>query len=138
LITQADKVFLTLAGGSENILTDAVSYQLTVDDSSVDAAVFSKADLTINGDGALTVNGSCKHGIVSKDDMVITGGTLTVSASSTGIEGKDCVKIIAGSVSVISGADGVRATNTEDAERGFVYIADGTLSNKRRYRRNSG
>ena len=56
------------------------------------AALYSKADLTINGTGALTVEGNYRHGVNSKDDLVVTGGTLTVTAKEDGLRGKDCVK----------------------------------------------
>lgn len=59
----ADKVFITLADGSENFLSDGDSYEIVDDGSTLDAALFSKEDLTINGNGSLTVNGNYKHGI---------------------------------------------------------------------------
>lgn len=62
----ADKVFITLADGSENFLSDGSSYEIVDDGSTLDAALFSKEDLTVNGSGSLTVNGNYKHGIVSR------------------------------------------------------------------------
>ena len=46
LVGSADKVFLTAAEGSENSISDGAGYTLNEGDTSVDAAVFSKADLT--------------------------------------------------------------------------------------------
>ncbi|MBQ8849612.1 MAG: carbohydrate-binding domain-containing protein [Clostridia bacterium] len=128
LIKTADKVFITLAEGSENSLSDGESYELSVDDTTVDAALFSKEDLTINGNGSLTVNGNYKHGIVSKDDTVITGGNISVTAKNVGIYGKDCVKLGGGAVTVNAGTDGVRSDNTEDTSRGYIYIENTMLS----------
>lgn len=128
IIKNADKVFITLADNSENTLSDASSYELTVDDSTVDGAIFSKADLTINGNGKLTVNGNYKHAVVSKDDLVIAGGTLNVKSKSSGIDGKDCVKIKDADITVNSGSDAIRSTNTDETDsRGFVYINSGTF-----------
>lgn len=80
-IKSADKVFITIKDGTKNTITDGTSYtDLADDESNVDAAIFSRADMTINGSGSLTVNGNMKNGIVSKDDLVITGGTITVNA----------------------------------------------------------
>ena len=93
VIKEADKVFITLADNSTNTLSDASSYSLTIDDSTVVSAIFSKPDLAIYGSGSLTVNGNHKHGIVSKDDLIITSGTINVSSKSSGIDGRDCVKI---------------------------------------------
>ena len=129
LIKQADKVFVTLADKTENTFSDNSSYSLTLDDSTVDGAIFSKADLTINGSGTLNVNGNYKHAIVSKDDMKITGGTLNVKSAGAGIDGKDCVKIKDATISVTSTTDAIRSTNVEDTTtKGFVYIESGTFN----------
>lgn len=128
VVESADKVFLTLADGSENILSDASDYTLTVDDSDVDAVIFSKDDLTINGTGTLVVNGQKKHGIVSKDDLVITGGNLQVTAVSCAINGKDNVRITGGVFTLQAGTDGIRSDNDEEEELGYIFISDGTFA----------
>lgn len=125
-IQSADKVFLTLASG--NTVSDGSGYTFTDGDTTVDAAIFSRADLTINGSGSLTVFGNCKHGIVSKDDLVVTGGTLEVTAQNVGLNGKDCVKLCGSTIQITAGSDGIRSDNNEDAERGYVYIESGSLS----------
>lgn len=127
LIAQADKVWITLAPQSENLLSDAQEYQAVLGETTLDAALFSKEDLTINGTGSLRVTGQYKHGIVSKDDLVITGGNITVKSAYTGIEGKDAVIIADGQVTVDAGTDAIRSTNTEDALRGFVAVSGGIL-----------
>lgn len=50
-IQQADKVFVTLAAGSQNTLADGASYTLAEGEDEPNAALYSKADLTINGTG---------------------------------------------------------------------------------------
>ncbi|MBR1810655.1 MAG: carbohydrate-binding domain-containing protein [Clostridia bacterium] len=121
----ADKVILTLAAGTVNSVADSASYTLDLDGSDADAAIFAKTDLTINGSGTLNVNGNYKHGVVSKDSLAITGGTINVTAVSTGIEGKDCVKAADATVSVTAGTDAIRSTNTDREDRGFVYLQSG-------------
>lgn len=37
------------------------------------AGIFAKCDLTLGGSGSLTVKDTVGHGIVSKDDLVVTG-----------------------------------------------------------------
>lgn len=127
-IQQADKVFVTLAAGSQNTLADGASYTLAEGEDEPNAALYSKADLTINGTGALTVEGNYRHGVNSKDDLVVTGGTLTVTAKEDGLRGKDCVKIADGSFTVTAGRDGVKSSNDEDPTRGFVSIDGGTFA----------
>lgn len=121
-IRSADKVFLTLAEDTANAVADGTDYSLSEDDSSVDGAVFSRADLCINGSGSLRVSGNFKHGIVSKDDLVIANCSLDVSAKKKGLNGKDCVKVSGGEIRIESGTDGIQSDNDGDADRGYVYL----------------
>ncbi|WP_170844292.1 carbohydrate-binding domain-containing protein [Ruminococcus albus] len=123
----ADKVYLLLENGTENKLTDGKEYSLA-DGENTDAAVFAKCDLTINGDGTLNVAGNYKHGIVSKDDLVVTGGNVTVNAVSSALSGKDSVKISAGTFDLTSGTDAVKSTNDEEEGKGIVSISGGTFT----------
>ena len=126
-VMAADKVFLTLAEGAKNTLTNGGEY-VDIDDNNIDAVIFSKADLTLNGSGSLTVNAQAGHGVVSKDDLIVTGGSYTISAASHGLSGKDCVAIAGGAFSITSGKDGIHAENSDDPSLGYLYIADGSYS----------
>lgn len=125
-VEQAKKVFLTLAAGTENTFSDGVAYNGTLAESGVDGAVYSRDDLTINGSGALTVNGAYRHGIVCNDDLVITGGTLTVNAAADGIHANDSVRFAEAGLTVSAGDDGITVSN--DAGTGYLYIASGSIS----------
>ena len=127
-IQQADKVFVTLADGTQNTLADGAAYELSEGEDEPNAALFSKDDLTINGTGALTVEGNYAHGVNSKDDLVVTGGAITVTAKEDGLRGKDCVKIADGSFAITAGGDGVKSNNDEDLTRGFVSVDGGTFA----------
>ena len=127
-IRSADKVFITAADGTENLLSDGTDYTLTDGETELDAAVFSRDDLTLNGAGTLTIHGNFKHGVVSKDDLVITVTSLTVEAENTALHGKDCVKISNAEVTVTAGTDGIRSDNGTDADRGFVSLANSTVT----------
>ena len=122
---QADKVFLTMAEGSENTIVS--NGTTTVDDSNIDGAIFAKDDLTINGTGSLNVT-SAAHGIVCKDDLVVTGGTYCITAEKQGFSGKDSVRIADGTFEIISGGDAIHSENEEDENKGFVYVADGNFT----------
>lgn len=127
-IQQADKVFVTLADGTQNTLADGASYELAEGEDEPNAALYSKADLTINGTGALSVEGNYRHGVNSKDDLVVTGGAIAVVAKEDGLRGKDCVKVADGSFAITAGGDGVKSSNDEDPTRGFVSIDGGTFT----------
>lgn len=125
-IKSADKVFITLAAGTENTIEDSDSYLLD-ENEEPSGAIFSKSDLTINGSGALTVNANFNNGIHSKDDLKITDGTITVASAGDGLKGRDCVAVGGGNISVYAAGDGIQSNNAEDAARGFVSIDGGTL-----------
>lgn len=127
-IKSADKVYITLGGNTENTLTDGTEY-IQSDDNTVDGVIFSKADLTINGEGSLNITGNYQNGIVSKDDLVITGGTFTITAVKDAINGKDCVKINGGSFTLSAATgNGIQSKNGEDSTQGYVYISGGDIT----------
>lgn len=126
-VKSADKVFITLAPDTENVLSNGCTYE-TVDDNNIDSAIFSKSDLTLNGSGSLKVTAKEGHGVVSKDDLVITGGTYNIEAASQGLSGKDSIRILDGDFTVTAGKDALHAENEDDKEKGFVYIAGGTFA----------
>lgn len=125
-VREADKVFITTASDSQNTLTNGGTYT-AIDDNNIDAAIFSKSDLTLNGAGSLTITAKAGHGVVSKDDLVLTSGTYQIDAASHGLSGKDSVRIASGSYTIVSGKDGIHAENADDTSLGFVYLADGAF-----------
>ena len=126
-ILEGDKIFITLTQGSENSLSSGDSFA-AVGDENVDGALYSKQDITLNGAGSLSVSSPAGHGIVGKDDVVITGGSYTLTAASHGIDANDSVRIRNASLIVEAGKDGVHVENTEDTTRGFFYMESGTLN----------
>lgn len=121
----ADKVFVTLAEGSENSLTVSDDYVQT-DDNNVDAVIFAKCDLTLNGNGNLTVKDTTGHGIVSKDDLVVTGGTYIIDSQDHCLNGKDSVRIADGTFTLTCDEDGIHAGN-DDQQDGYIYIEGGDI-----------
>lgn len=126
-VKSASKTFITLAEGSENILMNTAEFE-AIDDNNIDAVIFSKDDLALNGSGTLTINSENGHGIVSKDDLKITGGTYNITAASHALSGKDSVRIAAGTFNLVSGKDGIHSENADDSSKGYVYIAGGEFT----------
>ncbi len=126
-VKEADKVVITLAKGSENSLTSVGVFRQT-DGNGVDAAVFSKQDITFNGSGSLTVSSPSGHGITSKDDLVFTGGSYRVNAGLQAIDANDSIRIAKGtSFEITAGKDGLHAENNDDDSLGFIYLAGGSF-----------
>lgn len=127
-IPEADKVFITMAEGSSNSLAVTGAF-VDIDENSIDGTIYSKADLTLNGNGTLTIDCADGHGIVSKDDLIITSGIYLITADGgSGLSGKDCVLIADGDFTITASNDGIHSENTDDAARGYIYIADGTFT----------
>jgi hypothetical protein len=157
LVESADKLFLTLAPGSVNTLSDGAGRSdlpadvaastddaTGADDATGDAAtgsadasdehathdatLFSHDDLTINGSGSLTVNSASAHAIVSKDDLVICGGSFVLIAATDALQGKDCIKIADGDFTITAGDDALASTNSDEPDAaGFITIDGGSF-----------
>ena len=126
-IIEADKVFVTLAEGTENTLANGGTFT-SIDENNIDGVVYSKQDLTFNGTGSLTVTSPAGHGIVCKDDLVFTGGTYTVNSASHGLDANDSVRIAGASFEIDAGKDVIHCENTDDTSKGFIYISSGTVN----------
>lgn len=126
-VKSAEKVFVTLAEGAQNTLRNTDEY-VAIDDNNIDAVIFAKSDLTLNGTGSLTIVSAEGHGIVSKDDLKITGGTYDIIAAGHALSGKDSVRIADGTFILTAEKDGIHAENADDEEKGYIYIADGDFA----------
>lgn len=124
-IRDAEKVVIYLAAGSVNTLTDGSSYS-TADEPN--AALYSKSNLTIFGEGSLTVNGNYNDGIASKDGLIVDSGTITVNAVDDGIRGKDYLIVKDGNITIKSGGDGLKSDNDTSNAYGFIAITTGTFN----------
>jgi len=127
-IKDAGKVVVSLEEGTENMLVDGESYILETDGDEPDATLFSKADLTINGTGTLTIDANYKDAIASKDTLKIVEGNIIVDAADDGIRGKDLVAIKDGNVTITAAGDGIKSTNMQDQGMGFVCIENGVFN----------
>lgn len=126
-ILEADKVFVTLAAGTENTISNGGAFN-DIDDNNVDGTVFSRQDVTFNGSGSLTIHSPAGHGIVCKDDLVFTSGTYIVDATSHGLDANDSIRAANAVFTIDSGKDGMHAENSDDEDKGFIYIESGTFT----------
>ena len=126
-VVNADEVILYSASGTTNTIGDGADYTATGEDDP-DAVVYSKADLTIAGEGTLKVKGNHEDGIHTSDGLVIASGTLEVNAANTGIKGKDYVDILGGTINVTAQQDGIKSTNDTDEGQGWTRLSNGTVT----------
>ncbi|MCD8082472.1 MAG: carbohydrate-binding domain-containing protein [Clostridiales bacterium] len=122
------KVILTLAEGTENLVSDGTSYVLEEGEDEPDSPIFVKGDLTINGSGSLSVQGNYQSGIRSKGNLLIVSGTIAVDCQDDGIKGKDSLVILDGDLKIRSVKDGLKSNNDESDEVGYIWIDGGTIA----------
>lgn len=125
-VKAADKVFVT-STDSKNYMEVSGSYAAD-GDTNLDAVIFSRADLTLNGTGSLDIVSNEGNGISSKDDLKITGGVYTIHSSADALEANDAILIHDGTITIDSDKDALHSENDEDASLGNIYIEGGTLN----------
>ena len=126
-VVSAAEAMIYTAAGTTNTVADEANYTATGDDDP-DAAIYSTANLTLTGEGSLSVEGSYEEGIHTTGGLVIASGTLEVNAANTGIKGKDYVDITGGIVNVTAAQDGIKSTNTDDESLGFTRLSAGSVT----------
>lgn len=127
-VKSAKNVCITLVTGTVNTISDNSEYTYEDGENEPAAAVYSKADLTINGDGELIVNANYDKGIHSKDDLKIISGKITVNSVGDAIKGKDCLLIKDGEITITTGVDGLKSNNNTNEEKGYVIIEGGKIN----------
>lgn len=127
-IVDAEKAMIVVDDYTKNSVTDGSSYILPdVESGEPNATIFSKCDLTIYGNGILSVDANYKDGIASKDGLIITSGTINVNAVDDGIRGKDYLIVKDGNITVDAGSVGLKSTNDNDATMGYITIENGVI-----------
>jgi hypothetical protein len=125
-VKAADKVFVTSTGSKNHM---EVSGSFVADgDTNLDAVIFSKADITLNGNGTLEIESKQGNGISSKDDVKITGGVYNIISAADAIEANDAILINDGTITIDTGKDALNSKNDEDASLGYIYIKNGALN----------
>lgn len=130
-VENAKRVTVRLQSGTENEMQSGQEVEITADtaadESASGGAVYARDDLTITGEGALTVRGYINNGIQTSNDLVIEGGVITVQAVNNGLKGKDSVTITGGEITLITGGDGIKSDSTDSEEDGTVTISGGSF-----------
>ena len=122
-VEQAEKVFLTLAAGTENSMV-TTGFSAEAVENGEDGTVFARDDLTVNGSGSLVVSSPQAHGIVGNDDLKIAGGSLTVEAALDTLHANDSLHLANAVLVLTAGDDGLTVTGEEST----FYLESGELT----------
>lgn len=122
--TSAGHVYLTLAEGTTNSLSDSSSNS----DEKANAALFSKVNLIINGSGTLNVDGKKSNAIKANDTLHITGGTFNITSVGDAFNVNDELNITGTTMTIYAKEDGVKVDNDDDMTVGNMYLANNTIT----------
>ncbi len=122
-VKSADKCFVTSLGNNNLSVNNSFAAD---GETNTDAVIFSKADLTLNGTGSLTILSAAGNGITSKDDMKITGGSYDITSTLHAIEANDSISVYQGTFTITTNKDGFHCENDDGA--GSIYIRDGSFT----------
>lgn len=128
-IPNADKAMIVLSENSDNYLSDGTSYSSSgLDEDEPNAVIFSMVDLTIYGNGNLSIDGNYNDGIVSKDGLIISSGNINISSVDDGIRGKDYLIFYGGDIDIEAGGIGLKSDNSDDETKGYITVEDGVFN----------
>ena len=122
-VENADKLFVTTISNSSLTVTNMFESS----NDKIDAVIYSKDDLTLNGIATLTVNSS-ETAIKCNDDLTITSAEYIINAQKKGIDANNSIAIANGIFTINAKTDGLHAENNDDDSLGYIYIADGTFN----------
>ncbi|MBR1658702.1 MAG: carbohydrate-binding domain-containing protein [Oscillospiraceae bacterium] len=123
-VEQADKVFLTMAEGTENSFTSGTQYSEAALADNTGGVIFARDDLTINGAGSLSLTAGYKHGIDANDELVLAGGSITVTCPQDALHVNDQCNLRDTALTVHAGDDGIHSDTSVYIESGTVTIAE--------------
>ena len=122
-VENADKLFVTTISNSSLTVTNMFESS----NDKIDAVIYSKDDLTLNGIATLTVNSS-ETAIKCNDDLTITSAEYFINSQKKGIDANNSIAIANGIFTINAKTDGLHAENNDDDSLGYIYIADGTFN----------
>ncbi|MCW3983223.1 MAG: carbohydrate-binding domain-containing protein [Candidatus Bathyarchaeota archaeon] len=122
-ILNSEKTIIILEANTQNHLTYTSSST-----TEPNAALYSKDDLTIYGDGTLSVTSTYNDGITSNDGLILKSGTVTVNAQDDGVRGKNYLIVEGGKITVTAGENAFISDNTADSTKGYVSMSSGTVT----------
>lgn len=118
------KVTLTLVDGTNNRLIDGTDYQY-VDGEDMKATFFSEGNMDISGYGLLEIRGKNKHALCIDGSLNMSNGTIHIKeAASDGLHTNDEILISGGNLTIRSTGDGIDCESTTET----IELTGGDIS----------
>jgi hypothetical protein len=130
-VKSANKTVITLETDSNNSISDTRASKSDSDDDEDDTpngAIYSDDDLTINGDGSLTITANYGNGIATKDNLRVSGGSVTINASNHALKGNDSVTIKDCTLNLTCVGDGIKSKSSDSDDKGYIVIESGDIT----------
>ena len=124
LVESASKVIITLADNSENEFRDSTEYDGY---KQYQSCIFSKSDITINGNGIIYVYGNYKDGIRTKDYIKTKSTNIKIKCKRDGIRANDGIMISNSNILIECEGNGLR-TRSIKKNKGFIDVGDSSIS----------
>ena len=116
-------MFITLADGTTNSISVSADAQ-TIDVDEVNGAIYSKDDITINGNGTLNVTSDKTSAIVGNDDVKLVSGTINATGGKHAIKGNDTISVKDAVITANAAKDGLHSDGNINIVGGNVNIAN--------------
>jgi len=127
-VKSAEKVLVYLVENTSNKLSDGSSYNYDdAEEEEPNSTLFCKSDLTLAGDGSLTIDANFNDAINTKDGLIIAGGSYSITSADDGIRGKDYTIVKNGTFQITAQGDGIKSDNDNDETKGYINIANGNF-----------
>ncbi len=121
LARSAAKVIITAKEGTENNLADCAYYS----ERNIYAAVFSYADVTINGKGILNISGFSKDAIHTQGFFKVLDTDIRLKAKRTALNADDGMLLSASFMSTEAEKTGLKSGIHNKVDKGSIYISGG-------------
>lgn len=122
LLQSGSDIVIELAEGTENFVADGGN-------SDYDGAIYGLVSYTIDGKGALTVQGNVNEGIASEENLTINDGIITVEAVDDGLnashDGASQLTINDGQLLIKAGGDGIDSNGSLTINGGTIIASGG-------------
>ena len=123
-VNSADTFYLMTEADTVNSICDTYAEVET----GKNAVIVSDDDLVIQGEGCLNIRSYNGAGIECKNDVSMTGGNVRIDSADIAIMAKDSFRMCGGVLDIEAADDGIQVSNSEEAEKGYVYIGGGELT----------